>query len=179
MEKEIQYIWTDLHQELRSFIHKKVNDPDLSQDLLQDVFLKIHQNIHTLSDSAKLTAWVYQLTRNTVADYFRKNKPSSPFASLDLAEQESEEPLYASLSNCLNQKIEALPEKYKQAILLTTFQNYSQIALADELHVSYSGAKTRVQRGKEKLKESILNCPNVEVDQQQNILAYHTPEKKL
>lgn len=72
MEKEIEYIWADLHQELRSFIHKKVNDADLSEDLLQDVFLKIHQNIHALADSSKLTAWVYQITRNTIADHFRK-----------------------------------------------------------------------------------------------------------
>lgn len=178
MEKEIQYIWTDLHQELRLFIHKKVNDADLSEDLLQDVFLKIHQNIHALADSSKLTAWVYQITRNTIADHFRKKKPSQTLESLELAEQETEEPLYAALSNCLNQKIEALPDKYKQAILLTSFQGYAQIALAAELKISYSGAKTRVQRGKEKLKESILNCPNVESDQQQNLLAYYSPEKK-
>lgn len=178
MAKEIEAVWTDLHQELSSFIHKKVQDPELSQDLLQEVFLKIHLNIHTLSDCSKLTAWVYQITRNTIADYFRKKKPMGSLEHFDLAEQASNEPLYDALSNCLNQKIAALPDQYKQAILLTSFQDYSQIALAEELNLSYSGAKTRVQRGKEKLKESILNCPNVESDLHQNILDYHTPEKK-
>lgn len=178
MEKEIAAIWTDLHEELKSFIQKKVNDAELSQDLLQEVFLKIHLNIHTLADCSKLTAWVYQITRNTIADYFRKKKPVDSLEHFDLAEQEANEPLYAALSHFLNQKIAALPAPYKQAILLTSFQDYSQIALAEELKLSYSGAKTRVQRGKEKLKESLLNCPNVESDPHQKILDYHTPEKK-
>lgn len=174
MNKNIQDIWIDLHQELKKFIFSKVRDTDKSEDILQDVFLKIHLNIHTLSEYSKLTSWVYQITRNTINDHFRIENSMVNLDEFDLAEHESEEPLYHSLSNCINQKISMLPEKYKQAILLTHFDNYSQIKLAEELNISYSGAKTRVQRSREKLKDLILNCKNIITDYKGKLIEYHS-----
>lgn len=177
MNRQIQDIWTDLHQELRKFIFSKVKDSDISEDILQEVFLKIQLNIHKLSDCSKLTSWVYRITRNTVADYYRKTNPVVQIDSFDFAEQEHEEPLYLSLSNCINQKINKLSGKYKQAILLTYFNNYSQTALASELEISYSGAKTRVQRGREKLKALIAGCKNVVTDNKGNPVTYKKGQK--
>lgn len=177
MDKQVEEIWTDLHLELKKFIFSKVRDIDTSEDILQDVFLKIHHSIHTLSDCSKLTSWVYQITRNTVADHFRKSHIEVQIDGLDFAEQENEEPLYLSLSNCINQKISKLSEKYKQAILLTYFDKYSQITSSEKLNISYSGAKTRVQRGREKLKDLIVDCKNVETDNNGNIIGYQNSQK--
>ncbi|MBO9201295.1 MULTISPECIES: RNA polymerase sigma factor SigZ [Niastella] len=174
----IQEIWTDLYQELKKFISSKVKDSNTTEDLLQDVFVKIQLNIHTLTDCTKLTAWVYQITRNTIADHYRKStNVAVPIDGFDLAEQDSDEPLYHSLSNCINQKINKLSEKYKQAILLTYVNAYSQIELAEKLNISYSGVKTRVQRGREMLKDLILYCPNVKADSMGNLIAYEPPRK--
>src|SRR5690242_18264938 len=178
MDIPIKEIWADLYQELKKFISGKVKDIDATEDILQDVFLKVQLNLHTLTDCTKLTAWVYQITRNTIADHYRKISNSEVrIDGFDLAEQDTEEPLYISLSNCINQKINRLSEKYKQAILLTYLKDYSQIELAEELNISYSGAKTRVQRGREKLKDLILDCPNVETDGKGNPVAYEPPKK--
>lgn len=177
MDKQIKEIWTDLHQELKKFIFSKVKDVDTSEDILQDAFLKIQLNIHTLSDCSKLTSWVYQITRNAVADYYRKTNFEVQIDGLDFAEQENEESLYLSLSNCINQKISKLSGKYKQAILLTYFKNISQITFAEELDISYSGAKTRVQRGREKLKDLLVDCKNVVTYKKGNLIAYQNSEK--
>ena len=177
MNTHIQEIWTDLYQELKKFISGKVKDIDATEDILQNVFLKIQLNIHTLTDCTKLTAWVYQITRNTIADHYRKTNLEVQLDGFDLAEQDNEEPLYHSLSNCINQKINKLSDKYKQAILLTYLNAYSQLELAEKLNISYSGAKTRVQRGREKLKDLILDCPNVETDNKGNLIGYESPQK--
>lgn len=178
MNIRIQEIWTDLYQELKKFISSKVKDIDTTEDILQDVFLKIQLKVHTLTDCSKLTSWVYQITRNTIADHYRKTTSSEvQIDGLDLAEQDHEEPLYHSLSNCINQKINKLSDKYRQAILLTYLNAYSQIELAEKLNISYSGAKTRVQRGREKLKDLILDCPNVEADSKGNLVAYEPPKE--
>src|SRR6478735_3231974 len=146
MNIRIQEIWRDLYQELKKFISGKVKDIDITEDILQDVFLKIQLNIHTLTDCTKLTSWVYQITRNTIADHYRKTTNLKvQIDGFDLAERDTEEPLYHSLSNCINQKINMLSDKYKQAVLLTYLKDYSQIELAEDLNISYSGAKTRVQ----------------------------------
>ena len=177
MNRLIQDIWNDLHQELKKFIFSKVRDVNASEDILQDVFLKIHLNLHTLSDRSKLTSWVYQITRNTVADYYRKTSSVVQIDGFDLAEHENEEPLYLQLSNCINQKISKLPEKYKRAIMLTYFGRHSQITLAGELNVSYSGMKTRVQRGREQLRKLIRGCKNIETDKKGKLIAYQNSQK--
>lgn len=161
-EKLLEFIWRDLHAELFRFIQFKVKDDSLAEDLLQDVFVKIHLNLHQLQDSKKMTSWVYQITRNTINDHYRKSK-NIPSDTLLFEEEEGKESLYDALSSCINGKIENLPTNDKQAVLLTYFQNYNQKQLAEFLDISYSGAKNRVQRVRKKIEKAILECDNVEV----------------
>lgn len=175
MDIQIQQIWIDLHQELKAFILKKVKHTQVADDILQDVFLKIHSRIHTLKNPKKLTAWVYQITRNTIIDYFRSTKNTgTDIENLSLATQATDEPLYHQLSRCVQAKIKQLPPKYKNAILLTSFQQYSQKELAENLGISYSGAKTRVQRAREKLKAALMDCDNLETDSRGQIIDYQS-----
>jgi RNA polymerase sigma-70 factor (ECF subfamily) len=159
MENEIQNIWKDLHQELQKFIFFKVKNKQISEDILQDVFLKIQLNVHNLKDSSKLTSWVYQITRNTILDHFRKDNNLFSLESIDIVDADNDEN-FSKLSDCINSKINNLPNKYKEALLLTILKDFSQIELAEYLGISYSGAKSRVQRGKEKVKTLVLNCEN-------------------
>lgn len=159
MENEIQNIWKDLHQELQKFIFFKVKNKEVSEDILQDVFLKIQLNVHTLKDSSKLTSWVYQITRNRISDHFRKTDNSLSIEDIDIVKAD-EDIDFLKLSDCINSKINNLPNKYKEALLLTILRDFSQIELAEYLGISYSGAKSRVQRGKEKVKVQVLNCEN-------------------
>lgn len=159
MENEIQNIWKDLHQELQKFIFFKVKNKQISEDILQDVFLKIQLNVHKLKDSSKLTSWVYQITRNIILDHFRKDNNLFSLESIDIVDADNDVN-FSKLSDCINSKINNLPNKYKEALLLTILKDFSQIELAEYLGISYSGAKSRVQRGKEKVKTLVLNCEN-------------------
>ncbi|MCB0592785.1 MAG: RNA polymerase sigma factor SigZ [Lewinellaceae bacterium] len=177
MDNGVQYIWSDLRDELEKFITSKVKDTSLSDDILQDVFIKIHLNIHQLKDSSRLTAWVYQITRNMIADHFKRKKFPDHSRPANLAEEERDEDLYRSLSDCVNSKIAKLSPHSREAVLLAYFKNYSQKELADFLGISYSGAKNRVQRAREKLRQSILDCDNVESDSKGNLVNFN--EKKV
>ena len=95
--------------------------------------------------------------------------------AFDIAEEAPASFEYQRLSDCINGKIAELSPNHKEAILLTAFKNYSQKELADYLGISYSGTKSRVQKAKELLKDSILDCPNVEADTTGKLLGY---EKK-
>lgn len=159
MENEIQNIWKDLHQELQKFIFFKVKNKQISEDILQDVFLKIQLKVHNLKDSSKLTSWVYQITRNTILNHFRKDNNLFSLESIDIVDADNDVD-FSKLSDCINSKINNLPNKYKEALLLTILKDFSQIELAEYLGISYSGAKSRVQRGKEKVKTLVLNCEN-------------------
>lgn len=165
MKNEITKIWIDLNEELYKFILLKIKDEQISKDLHQEVFLKIQNNIHQLEHTSKLTPWVYQITRNTIIDYFRKAAhQEKALAELAISDVETSDFHYANLSTCINQKIDQLSEKHKEVIMLTAFQSYSQKEVAEQLKISYSGTKSRVQKAREILKENILGCPNVEAD---------------
>ncbi|WP_108868887.1 sigma-70 family RNA polymerase sigma factor [Aquimarina aquimarini] len=165
MKNEINTIWVDLHEEIYRFILEKIKDEQITKDIHQEVFLKIQTKIHQLQHSSKLTSWVYQITRNTIFDHFRKVKIKNlPIDDLDIPEVESDNFEYSKLSNCIAKKIENLTSIHKEVIVLTSFKNYSQKELAEHLKLSYSGTKSRVQKARRILKENILDCPNVESD---------------
>ncbi|WP_242202630.1 sigma-70 family RNA polymerase sigma factor [Aestuariivivens insulae] len=173
MNKDIEILWYDLHMELYNFILKRIKNEDDTKDILQDVFFKVQTKIDSLKDTSKLTSWVYQITRNTIIDFFRKKKHvDEDISSIELPENENDDMVYKSLSSCINGKINTLSKTYKEAILLTSFCDFTQLQLAERENISYSGAKSRVQRAKDILKNEILDCPNVEVDSKGKIIDF-------
>ncbi|OPX87330.1 MAG: ECF RNA polymerase sigma factor SigE [Pelotomaculum sp. PtaB.Bin104] len=93
--------------------------------------------------------------------------------SEELADESEEDRSFNSeISTCLRTMIDQLPEKYKQAIIITEFQNVTQKELSQKMGISLSGAKSRVQRAKEKLKEMLLDCCYLELDWRGNVVDY-------
>ncbi|WP_324024894.1 sigma-70 family RNA polymerase sigma factor [Maribacter sp. BPC-D8] len=177
MKNEINTIWLDLNEELYHFILGKIKDEHQAKDIHQEVFLKIQTKIHQLQHTSKLTSWVYQITRNTIIDHFRKQQsPTVDVLDIDMPEEEANDFNYSKLTNCINQKIGELSAQHKEAIVLTTFQEYSQKELAKHLNISYSGTKSRVQKAREILKIQLLSCPNVAVDGTGKLLDFKNNE---
>lgn len=154
MQRKLEFIWNDFHKELEGFINSRVKDRDATNDILQDIFIKIQSNIGTLRDESKLSSWIYQITRNTINDYFRKLKPQIEINDFDKIE-ENQITANMELEKCLQPFVNQLDDKYKEALILTEFKGLTQKQLAQKLDISYSGAKSRVQRAKENLKKTI------------------------
>ena len=68
--------------------------------------------------------------------------------------------------------VAGLPEPYREALLLTEYEGLTQQQLAERVGISLSGAKSRVQRGREKLKQILLDCCHVELDRRGGIIDY-------
>lgn len=173
MEQKLNIIWTDLNDYLKGFIFKQVRDSHITDDILQDVYIKVNLKIKTLKDESKLTSWIFQITRNAVNDYYRSNKRKfdSDF-NFELADNIVIQDETQKLVRCINPMIESLPEKYREAIKLSEIEGLSQKELAKHLNISYSGAKSRVQRGREQLKGLLLQCCTIKSDKYGNILKH-------
>jgi RNA polymerase sigma-70 factor, ECF subfamily len=74
---------------------------------------------------------------------------------------------------CLTPLIARLPEPYREAIRLVEIDGLPQRDLSERFAVSLSGAKSRVQRGRDKLKDLLLHCCQVELDKRGNVMDYH------
>src|SRR5258708_36701900 len=83
MSMTTELVWEAFHTPLQQFIRRRVFDEATAEDILQDVFLKIHQHMETLRDVRKLESWIYQITRNAIVDSYRSTRPTT---TLDAAE---------------------------------------------------------------------------------------------
>ncbi|HKH94214.1 MAG TPA: sigma-70 family RNA polymerase sigma factor [Gemmatimonadaceae bacterium] len=185
-------LWRDVHERLTAFVAQRVDHPADVADLVQTVFLRAHQHMSALADEERLLPWLFQITRNTIADYYRSPArrrevggvapdgalhllPDGERFAAALSESgvpgstELPDPGPASddasamreLAACMRPMVEQLPPTYREALTLVEFEGVSQVDLASQLGVSVSGMKSRVQRGRSMLRDTLLACCEV------------------
>ncbi len=163
-------IWVELKTNLHRFIVRRAHNEADADDILQDVFFKIHLNIGRLRDTTKLHAWVYQITRNAIADYYRARRSDiSLDDERDAFDVAREEPSDADTEReeifaCLDPMVERLPGDYRTALVMSDVRGITQSKVADRLNLSLSGAKSKVQRARRKMKTMLLECCHFEFD---------------
>src|SRR6266446_8335933 len=168
-------VWEAFHTPLQQFIRRRVSDEASAEDVLQDVFLKIHQHVETLRDVKKLESWIYQITRNAIIDSYRESRPTTPLEAeevLDLPEELPDDDVVSELLPCVRAMVRSLPDLDRQALVLTEYQGLTQKELSERLGLSFSGAKSRVQRAREKLKQQLLECCHFELDRRGHVIDY-------
>lgn len=170
-------IWIEFHDQLRGFLLARVRDEHAADDILQDVFLKVHKSIDTLRDDAKLAPWLYQIARNAITDYYRQ-RPHDPLEpDFDMESPEEAHSAEETLAVSVGARIHDLPERYREALMLTEIEGLSQAEMAARLNLSLSGGKSRVQRGREMIKELLLECCHIEFDRCGRVLSYEERAK--
>jgi RNA polymerase sigma-70 factor (ECF subfamily) len=189
MTTKTEDLWQELHDGLRAFIARRVSDQGHVDDILQDVFVRVHRQIDSVSDPGRLVSWIYQVTRNAIIDHYRKpgrqrEIPSGLSAELEVIDEGSEgsitthhddatEPR-AELAACLRPMIEGLSQDYRDAITLVELEGLTQQAAAKQMGVSLSGMKSRVQRGRARLKQMLDDCCLIELDRRKGVIDYQS-----
>lgn len=165
--------WELLSDRLRGFLVRRVSDPQLAEDLLQETFLRIHQKIGELDGRGMISAWVFRIANNLVIDHYRSSKKSDvQGAEQAAALPQDRENLNRFVAGWLPEMIEALPDTYREAVGLYELEGVPQQEIADRLGISLSGAKSRIQRGRTKLRSMLQACCSFEQDRRGNIIGY-------
>lgn len=160
--------WNNVQIELKGFVYKRVKDKALTEDIVHDVFLKVQAKIHQVKESDKLFGWIYQITRNTITDHFRKNSKSINPKDIDW---ESSPPNFNDcVSNAISELIPTLDEKYRIPLEMTELQNMSQMEVAEKLGLNYTTAKARVQRARQILKDKLEEILIIKTDGYGNVI---------
>lgn len=169
----LETTWASLRGELRGFLVGQVGEPATADDLLQDVFLKLHRHGCDLQEKTSPRAWLYQVARNAVVDHWRRRRDTTEIPD-DLARVEtpSEESMLAKLAPCLRPMIESLPVAYADALRLTELDGMPQAEAARRLGLSLTALKSRVRRGRAQLKTMLLQCCEFELSKGGRVLDY-------
>ena len=165
---ELSLNWTQVQNELKGFVFKRVRDKALTEDIVHDVFLKVQDKIRQVRETEKLFGWIYQITRNTIIDHYRKDKKQISLKDIDW---ESSPPNFNDcVSNVINELIPTLPDTYRIPLEMSELQNMSQLDVAEKLGLSYPAAKSRVQRARQLLKDKLDQILIIKTDGYGNVV---------
>ncbi len=200
-------IWNNFSDHLFNFILQQVKSKSHASDILQDVFIKVHINRNQLKEVEKLESWLFRITRNTITDHFRKNqkqlKLTNEIPAMEVEEFSLEKTknlefmadLYAQrldefdveIDSDLEKTIdffktmcpfmEELDPKYAEAVFWVDWHGMPQKEFAVKVGISLSGAKSRVQRGREHLKSLFNQCCEFVYDKRGKVIDYNRRPK--
>lgn len=145
------------------FFYGMTKDGATSEDLVQNVFVRILKYKHTYKDSGDFEVWAFQMARNVHKDHFRKNKRYAFQETMDpyehtLSETENQEVDMEKSDelNYLKKALESLSEEKRELIELVRFQKVKYAKVAEMMGVTESAIKVRVHRILKELRESYL-----------------------
>ncbi|MBD3617582.1 MAG: RNA polymerase sigma factor SigZ [Gracilimonas sp.] len=182
-------IWKEFSDHVRNFIRAKVATDDEAEDILQDIFTRIHQGIANLKHEDRVQSWVFGIARRALADHYRSKKKrenlkgeaatdeTKEAEDIQLRNYEGEHDVHEEVLSWLIPMIDDLPEKYRIPLKMADVEGKSQQEIADEFELSLSGAKSRVQRGREKLGEILAACCEIEFGREGRAVAYRKVKK--
>jgi len=177
-ENKPEQMWREYRDTLHRFIRKRINDPMIAEDLVQEVLLKAYSQLDRLEKKEMLLPWLYQITRNVLIDHFRRNKPAQEFDETAFAENAAtDETAARELAGCMLPFIQQLPPSYQQAVMLSEIEGVKLKQVATQQGLSLSGVKSRVQRGRQMLKTMFLECCRIEQDRRGGVSEYEAKKK--
>jgi len=172
-------IWREFHDRLLAFIRRRVPSPEIAEDVLQEVMLRIHRHAGELERASAVGAWVHRIATNAIADYYRRCSVGRELAAgseVDLEESielEADAPdVRAELADCITPLRGQLSPIHREALTLCELEGLSQAQAAARVGVSVSGMKSRVQRARRQLKQVLPQCCDVELDARSGIAGY-------
>ena len=172
-------IWAEFAGRLRAFVARRVPAGIEPDDVVQEVFVRVVRHLPSLRDAQRIEGWLFQIARNALRDAMRaRQRRDSRTDTLEIdvpAEADSEDvrAAEAELAPCLTPMVARLAEPYRSAIELTSVHGLTQAEAAKRVGVSVSGMKSRVQRARDRLKEMLLRCCEVDVDRRGGVAEYH------
>lgn len=152
---------------LFSFAHHMLNNRAEAEEVVQEVFILVFRKLKTLSENQKLESWIFRITRNLIYMRYR-HRPYQPI-SLETEEELEEELesltdqraspeeriLELERQKAARQAIASLPEKMRDAFILSIFQNYPYQKIAEITGKSVAAVKSDIHRARLLVRESI------------------------
>lgn len=175
---ELEKLWEKYSPSLQQFIQSKVASTEDAKDILQDVGLKFHKASHSATTIANPRTWLFQVSRNTIADYYRRQFARSWEAAPNLS---------ADSASCPCDLVEFvitnyLPEKYARPLLMSDIQKLPHKEVSRVLGLSLSATKSRILRARKQLKTMTEKCVDIDYNRHGHFVDYelkqqcHLPE---
>ena len=134
-----------------------------AEELTQEVFLKLWQNLHRYLPGSSFRAWAYRVARNLFVDAYRRSREQRKATWVDPEFLETipggEDPHTRAVRHqrleMARAALERLPEELSQLIMLRDFSDWSYEELAAELELPIGTVKSRLNRARRELAATV------------------------
>ena len=155
--------YADYHRSVYLYIYYKINNKEESEDLSQDVFLRLMDYNQMLRpDTVKY--FIFTIARNLVTDYLRRyyrrqEMTSYMYDTLERGSNETESQIIAAdLLNLERARMVLLPVRRREVYLMSRFHNKSVQEIASELDLSFRTVENHLFTGRKEIREFIQQC---------------------
>lgn len=166
---EVSSLWLDYKNGLKFYILKKVKDEEIANDLSHEVLMKVYKSCCSENEIKNIRSWVFQIAHNTAVDYL-KNQQKFTNEIPEFFEKD-EYNSYKEAEELLKPLIELLPDKYAVPLQLSDVEELNQLEVSNKLNLSLTATKSRIQRARKLLKEKIIECSNLDLDEKGNLIS--------
>ena len=127
MGRSIEDIWRAFHERLRRFVESRVRNRADAEDVVQDIFVRVHQGVGRLRDGERLLPWLFQVSRSAIADHYRKaarRKEVPADEEMEPVAPTEGDPAGAQreLARCVRPMLERVPSAYREAVSLVELE---------------------------------------------------------
>lgn len=144
------------HKALYNHFLMQTSHPQLSEDLVQEVFFRILKYRHTYRGDSKFSTWLYSIAHNVRMDYYRKRKLkmvtldnvnpiSAPDPEPDAQFEQNDE------ARLIHQALRRLPDDKREVLLLSRFENMKYEEIAETVGCAVGTIKARVHHALKEL----------------------------
>src|SRR5437870_3774478 len=170
-ESAFTYLVQKYRRQIVGFMYRMCHNPATAEELAQEVFLRVYRSRASYEASAKFNTWLYRIATNLAVNHARDTRHQRPenMASLDEADEETgttmdvadtspnveEKLVKQERLKAIRQKVENLPERQRQAVLMHKYQQMDYKQIGEVLNLSESATKSLLFRAYETLREQL------------------------
>lgn len=164
MKCNVFNIWEEHQHALERFISIRISNKADSFDILHTVFFKMYRYCERKSDVSNIKAWLYQIAHHCIIDHYKMNSRFTELTADQLMVPPSKK-LQDGASKWVQPLLSLLPQKYAEPLKLADIQGFKQEEVANKLGLTLSATKSRIQRGRKKLKNKFNECGVLEIEE--------------
>lgn len=152
------------YKPLFGFLYRMTTDKEGSEDMVQNVFLRMLKYRHTFTGNGEFRTWMYHLARNVLNDYHKRSKRQADRLDLEFSEVADEAPENTMNKEeqvyLLNRALNRLSEENREILVLSRYQELAYREIAQILNISEANVRVRIHRAMAQLKSAYLKLEN-------------------
>jgi RNA polymerase sigma-70 factor (ECF subfamily) len=150
-------IYNQYYAKIRRFILALVKDEWVADDLIQETFVRIQENVDSVKDPSRISPWIFRIAYNLCQDHFRQSRKSPNGESMGQEKPESSQEAsiqkqleQRQMGQCVQNHMSLLPESLRTVLILYDMMDFSHQEIAEILGTTIENTKVRLHRARKK-----------------------------